>query len=620
MKQTTTHWLVLAVVGMVGIGVLAAGCAGRAPEVIEKLVTVEVPVEVTVVETRVVEVTRQVEKTVVVTATPTPTPVYVSRINVPKGTLVYPLTGEPTTLDPQEAVDDISTLVAQQLYEGLFNMRGDGTLVPAAATGFQASADSKVYTVTLRAGMTWSDGQPVTAQQYVDGVCRLLDPALGNSYYYLLSEIAMVVGAQDYASGELADCKKVGVKALDDLTLQITLERPAAFLPQLLAFRIFWPARLDLLVPSSGKTPPSTTSEMPETAGHPIPNPQSPIVSNGPYTLVEWQPGQRIVLTKNPDYWNASQVSIERIEFPVLPDLAAQFALYEMGDAQVAEFPPEETPRIQAEPYLSQELQVLVRPGVSYLGLNTQISPTLDVNFRRAVASAIDRQALIEEVLKQPWHKPARAVIPPGVPGYQGDDPSVGYPYDPEAAQKYLAEAGYGEDNPPPVVELWYNREGSNRLLFEAIAAMLERAGIPTRLVSSKWEDYLAALEGCNKPNLAGAPRKPADCTYNLYRMGWVMDYADPAGILSAVFSPKSAFQYTGWQSKPYEELLAQALAEPDEAKRTDLYKQAEKILLNEAVAVIPLQYYDRTILIKAGVTFDYPPLGAPNLQFWHLP
>jgi len=597
---------------------LVAGCAGRTPEVIEKLVTVEVPVEVTVVETQVVEVTRQVEKTVVVTATPTPTPIYVSRINVPKGTLVYPLTGEPATLDPQEAVDDISTLVAQQLYEGLFNMRGDGTLVPAAATGFQASDDSKVYTVTLRAGMTWTDGQPVTAQQYVDGVCRLLDPSLGNSYYYLLSEIAMVAGAQDYASGELADCKKVGIKAVDDLTLQITLERPAAFLPQLLAFRIFWPARLDLLAASTSKMPPPTASE--------FRNPKFEIVSNGPYTLAEWQPGKRIVLTRNPAYWNAPQVSIERIEFPVLPDLAAQFALYEKGDAQVAEFPPEETPRIQAEPYLSQELQVLVRPGISYLGLNTQVSPTLDVNFRRAVASAIDRQALIEEVLKQPWHKPARAVVPPGVPGYQGDDPTVGYPYDLEAARKYLAEAGYGEKNPPPVVEIWYNREGSNRVVFEAIAAMLERAGIPTRLVSSKWEDYLTALEACNpaaslrKPDRTGATGRPADCSYNLYRMGWVMEYADPAGILSAVFSPKSAFQYTGWQSKPYEELLAKALAEPDEATRTDLYRQAEKILLNEAVAVIPLQYYDRTILIKAGVTFDYPPLGAPNLQFWRLP
>jgi oligopeptide transport system substrate-binding protein len=344
------------------------------------------------------------------------------------------------------------------------------------------------------------------------------------------------------------------------------------------------------------------------------------LVSNGPYVLAEWQPGKRIVLTKNPDYWNASQVSIERIEFPVLPDLAAQFALYEKGDAQVAEFPPEETPRILAEPYLGQELQVLVRPGVSYLGLNTQVSPTLDVNFRRAVASAIDRQALIEEVLKQPWHKPARGVVPPGILGYQGDDPAVGYPYDPEKARSYLAEAGYGQDKRPPVVEIWYNREGNNRVVFEAISGMLEEAGIPTRLVSSKWEDYLAALDSCNKPNRTAATKTPAECGYNLYRMGWVMEYADPAGILSAVFSPKSAFQYTGWQSKPYEELLVKALAEPDEAKRSDLYKQAEKILLNEAVAVIPLQYYDRTILIKAGVTFDYPPLGAPNLQLWRLP
>jgi oligopeptide transport system substrate-binding protein len=587
---------------LVSMGLVLAGCGGG---VATEQPPVAVEVTVPVIQTQVVVETREIEKTVVVTATPVPTPAYVSRINLPARTLAYPLSSEPLSLDPQEATDEASSLVVQQLYEGLFNMRGDGSTVPAAATGYEASADGKVYTVTLRSGMTWSDGAPVTAQHFVDGVCRLLEPAVGNDYYYLLTEIAPISGAKDFASGDVADCEKVGVKAADDMTLQITLDRPASFFPQLLAFQTFLPTRLDL-VGAGGAI----------TGSLPI----SSTVSNGPYVLAEWAPRQRIVLTKSPTYWNADQLEIDRIEFMFLPELADQLAAYEKGDLQVAEFPAEETPRIQADSGFAKELNVLVRPGTSYIGLNTQVTPTLDVNVRRAIASAIDRKALIEQVLKQPWHIPTQVLVPPDIPGYQGTDPSAGFPYNPEAARKYLADAGYGPDNPIPAVEIWFNREGNNEAVFEAIRDMLEEIGIPVRLSDSNWVVYRSALDACNQPNRAEATRTPAQCPYNAYRMGWVMDYADPSAMLNVVFNPKSAFQYTGWQSPEYEQLLTDALAEQDAAKRSELYRQAEKLLLNDVVAAVPLQHYDRTILIKDGLSADFPPLGAPNLQYWKLP
>jgi len=617
MVVSKARWVFL-VSALLGVGILGAACAARPVEPVEKLVTVEVTVPV--VETQVVPVTREVEKTVVVTAAPEPTPFYVSVINTPADALVYPLVGDPISLDPQEASDELSALVVQQLYEGLFNMRGDGTTVPAAATGYQVSDDGKTYTVTLRAGMTWSDGAAVTAQQYVDGVCRLLEPAIGNSYYYLLTDVAQVVSAADFASGDVADCTTVGVKAVDDLTLVITLRQPASFLPKLLAFRVFLPARLDVLGAGAGSETGNPLATPPPTATQSaIRNPQSAIPSNGPYLLTEQVPGDHITLTKNPSYWNAAQVAITSIEFKVVPSPAEQLVQFEAGDLVIADFPAEETARIQADPGLSQELQVLVRPGASYLAFNTQITPTMDVNFRRAVASAIDRQALIDDVLQQPWHQAAQAIVPPGIPGYQGEDPAVGYPYDPAAAQAFLAQAGYDAQNPPPPVELWFNREGNNELLFKAIGGMLEAVGIPVRLVSSSWDVYLASLDGCNKPNRQDATKTPAECSYGIYRMGWVMDYADPASILDVVLNPKSAFQYTGWQSDEYQRLLAEALAEGDEASRSDLYRSAERLLLNEAVLAVPFQYYDRTLLVKTGVTFDYPPFGAPNLQYWTL-
>lgn len=555
------------------------------------------------VETQVVEVTREVEVTVVVTATPVPTPAYTSPILAAPGTLTYPLAADPISLAAQDADDENSLLVAQQLYEGLFHLRGDGSMAPAAATVFTASLDSKTYTVTLRSGMIWSDGQPVTAQHYVDGVCRLLDPTVGNGYYYLLTDVAPVQGAAEYASGDLADCKKVGLQAVDDLTLRITLEQPAAFFPQLLAMPVFWPA------------PPT-----PVTATAPVSGAQpGSLTVNGPYLLAEWVANDHVTLRKNPDYWNAQAVGPERIEFRVAPDVAEQLARYERGELQVASFPAEATPRIQADPAFAQELQVLVQPGVSYLAFNTQSGPTADVNVRRAIASAIDRQALIDTVLRQPWHVATQRLIPPDILGYQGDEAGTGYPYSPEAAAEFLAEAGLGPEKPVPPIEIWYNREGNNELLFKAIGQMLERAGIPVRLTSSRWDVYLAGLDACNKPNRAAAAKTPAQCSYNVYRMGWVMEYADPSNLLDTVFSPKSVLQYTGWQSAEYEKLLAQARLEQDEAKRGERYRQAESLLLDEAVAVVPLQYYDRTVLVKTGITADFPPFGPPNLQYWKL-
>jgi oligopeptide transport system substrate-binding protein len=207
--------------------------------------------------------------------------------------------------------------------------------------------------------------------------------------------------------------------------------------------------------------------------------------------------------------------------------------------------------------------------------------------------------------------------VPPDVPGSQAKDATVGYPYNPEAARKFLTEAGYGPDKPVPPVELWINREGNNELIFKAVAEMLEKVGIPARLTTSQWSVYRNVLDSCNKPNRTGATRAPAECSYSLYRMGWVMDYSDPSAMLDVVFNAKSAFQYTGWQSKKYDELLAQALAEKDETKRLELYRTAERVLLNEEVIIVPLQYYDRTLLVKDGVQYDFPSFGSPNLQYW---
>jgi oligopeptide transport system substrate-binding protein len=523
---------------------------------------------------------------------------------IPKGTLRYPLSADPQTLDPQLATDDSARLVVEQLYEGLFTLQpaADGrspeVAVPAAASGYQASSDGTVYTITLRPGTQWSDGEPVTAQHFVDGICRALSPALGNSLDQQTARTARISGAAAYASGATGDCSQIGVKALDPGHLRFTLDEPNYDLPELLALQAFLPARLD--VADEGRKIAST--------------------NNGPYSLVEWQPGERVVLARNAHYWNASSVGIERIEFQIVEESAGQLKLYEEGALHVAEFPLTDTQHILAQATLRGELHAILRPGTSYLALNTQAGPTADINFRRAVASAIDRQALANEALQQPWHRAAQTIIPPGVAGYSGSDAGAGYAYSLAAARDFLAQAGYNADNPPPPLEIWTNREGNNPTLVEAIAAMLEKAGIPTRLVSSNWDNYLASLDACNKPAQPAAARTPAECSYNAYRLGWIMDSPDPASLLGQVFSPESTLQYSGWQSAKFQELLANAAREPDPAKRGDAYHAAEKLLLNDDVVVVPLLYYDRPLLVKKGVAFQYPLFSPPNFQFWQLP
>jgi ABC-type oligopeptide transport system substrate-binding subunit len=596
-----THKRTLALIAGLALLILN-GCRAK-PQIIEK----PVPQTVTVIQT----VTAA--QTVVVTATPIPTPAYTARYNAPASTLVYPLPALPNSLDAIDIngstnKDEAARFVLQQIDEGLFNLRANGEAVPAAAEGYQTSSDLKTYTVTLRAGLQWSDGQPVIAQQYADAICRTLDPATGNRAADVLAGAAHLHGAADYAGGAAPDCRGVGIHALDARRLQLDLDQPVGFLPQLLAYPAILPFRAD-----------SSAGSVAEMQGRP-----ASLLTNGPYTLGGWTPAGVITLAKNPHYWNAANVHIDRIELRAAPDAAQQLALYEQGDLAVSRVPASAMPRIQAQPAFNAELHILPQPGVSFLGLNTQITPTANVNVRRAVASALDRAALARLVTDAPAPGTSDAAAPTAAqdlwppelwPGGAASAPN-GYPYDPAAARQFLAQAGYSTANPPPPVAIWYNREGNNPALFEAIAQMLEAVGIPTRLVSSSWGVYTHALETCRT---AAADKTSVQCGYHLYWTGWTMNYADATSLLAEVLAPQSALQYTGWGSAEYEGALAQGIAAADPAQRITSYRAAEKIVLNEAVAFVPLLRYNRAQLIKAGVQFEYPPFGPPNLQYWVL-
>jgi oligopeptide transport system substrate-binding protein len=362
------------------------------------------------------------------------------------------------------------------MFDAPYKFTADGTIAPLAAESFEVSEDGTVFTVNLRSDAVWSDGEPVLAQHFVDGVKRLLSPEMANDYAYVMFDI---VDAAAYNAGEVEDLETI--VALDDFTFQFTLSEPRSYFDSILAFSTFHPVRLDVIEAN------------PETWTQP-----GVSVSNGAYVLAEHNPGENLVFEKNELYWDADNVAFERIEVPVISEPATCLAAFEAGEIDVTScsFPPEDTPRLVD----TEEFVLTPRPGVYYLGLNTVASPTDNLDMRIALAHAIDKRTLLDEVAELPWRVDAYGVIPPEIFGFQGED--VGFPYDVDAAQQHLAaymEAEGIEDAGSIVVELWYNKGGSNQDILEAVEAMWEEnLGVDVRTVNVEWASYLETLEECN--------------------------------------------------------------------------------------------------------------------------
>ncbi len=394
-------------------------------------------------------------------------------------TLRYRIATDPPTLDPQLATDTTSHLVIEQLMETMYGYAEDGTIEPVGAIDYTVSEDGTVYTVQLDPEAKWSDGEPVTAQHYVDGITRLLDPATAAEYAYVMYYIE---GAQEFNTGEATDPNVLGLKALDDYTLEITLTGPQAFFDSILAFFTTFPARLDVI-----------------EAGGDLWF-QTNFVGNGPYLLKEWVHDDHVTIEANPDHPRGAQASIKTIEYPIIVEDATALAAYENDELDVSGYPSEELPRILEDPVLSQEFTRLPRPGVYYLGLNTLLPPTDNVHFRKALAMSIDKRAILDDVLNMPWRIDAYGVIPPEIYGYQ--DGNVGYGFDLDAAQehlqKYMEDAGI-EDPGDITIQLWFNR-GNEDVIESVESQWEENLGINVNVVNMEWGVYLETLDQCNNP------------------------------------------------------------------------------------------------------------------------
>ncbi|HLO14345.1 MAG TPA: ABC transporter substrate-binding protein, partial [Anaerolineales bacterium] len=451
------------------------------------------------------------------------------------------------------------------LYEPFYRLSDDGTLIPAAATGYTVSTDGLVYTVTLRNDMFWSDGQPVTAQQYADGLLRILHPDTATDYASLLFDIQ---GAEEFNNGSITDPNLVGITALNSTTLQITLKHPAVYFPQILAIPGLIPARLDLI----------------NQFGDAWTDP-SHFAANGPYTLLEHD-GGHFLLQRNPGYYNAAGVTFEQVGLDIIPDENERFEAYKRGEVDVLIDAPQSA--LDDLSYAAERIYSM-QPGVSYIGLNTQRAPTDNPLVRRALAAAIDRRTLLDTVLNTPWRQEATGVVPPELPGYQGSE--VGYEYNPTLAQDLLAQAGYPGGVGLPTIHLY----GSAQVqpMLDAIADQW-RTVLGISVETHYPSDLLALLRGCQAD--------PASCEYNAYRLGWIIDYFDTHNLINDGLNPDSGWiSSTGWDNARYRELIDLSRGEQNQAQRIAYFQEAERILVEDDTALIPVFFYDRVSLVKPG-------------------
>jgi len=488
--------------------------------------------------------------------------------------------GDVPTLDPALATDTTSHNVIEQLFIGLVDVDDEtGEPVPELATSWTISPNGLVWTFTLRSDGRWTDGHRITAGDVRYGILRSLDPATEGGMAWALF---IIRNAEDYNDGSITDPNQVGVRALDDRHLEITLESPASFALSVLAMPVARPMpKWAIDAWGSAWTDPAH------------------IVTSGPYRLADWVHGDHIVMEKNWHFWAEDQVQIERIN-GWMADETAAWTMYVADELDTVPVPL----TASLTPQLRKQIHMQPAGGTQYYGFSISQEPFDDPDVRKAFAAATDRQGLVETVLHGVT-EPALTFTPPGVFGHvDGAAEGVGIPFDPVQAQAWLTAAGYpGGVGLPPIV-LWYNTSAGNKAIAEYIRqSWYNTLGVSATLSSLAWpQPYLGQV---NTGNL------------QVWRLGWYMDYPDAYSFLHDAIGTRSRFG--NWNNATYEDLLDQALNQTDPNARKALYKQAEEILVETDAVLIPLYYPTSVIATKPYLERTYPAGAQPDVATWRI-
>jgi len=480
---------------------------------------------------------------------------------------------EPQGIDPHIVTGVPEHHVLQSLCEGLTssNPKG-GESLPGAASSWTISEDGKIYTFYLQENGKWSNGDPVTADDFVWSWKRILTASLGSQYPDMLY---YVKNASEYHNQEIDDFNLVGVKAIDELTLEVELNNPTPFFLGLLSHYSTWPVHKNTVLRYGAVDDRNGEWTRPGN-----------FVCNGPFNLKSWELNKKIIVEKNPLYWDSKTVDLNEIHYYPVQNVMTEDRMFRAGQLHNTSTLPSNkcpvyiedgNPNLKIDPYM----------GTYFYRFNT-LNPALqDVRVRKALAYAIDRKKITEKVTKC-GQIPAYSFTPPGSNNYF---PKTEIPYDVELAKNLLKEAGYDSGSEFPVLEILFNTNEDHRKIALAIQQMWqENLGISVELVNQDWKVYL------NREMIGD---------FQVSRAGWIGDYEDPNTFLDTL-RPNRGNNKTGWENPVYDKLIKQANSTIDQKERYKLLNEAEQLLIDE-MPIAPIYTYVRVYQLHEDVKGWYP-------------
>jgi oligopeptide transport system substrate-binding protein len=488
---------------------------------------------------------------------------------VAKGILLYGNGAEPKTLDPQRATGVTENKIISALIEGLitYHPTDDNLPEPGMAERWEPNEDASSWTFHIREDAIWSNGDPVTAQDFVYSYRRMLDPGSPAEYIQMLF---ILENGEAYHKGELADFADVGVTALDDKTLRMDLIGPTPYFLNMLKHYSWFPVHPPTIEAFGGVLDMTGEWTLPGN-----------FVGNGPFILDEWRPNQYIRVVKSPTYWDRESMKLNGIYFYPVEDDNTEKRMFDSGLLHITgTVPTNDVPVLkETRPDLIHIDDYL---GTYFYRLNVTRPPLDNPLVRKALNYAIDRTAIVEKVSLGD-QKPAYAFVPAGFNGYPA--PEV-LNHDPEKARALLAEAGYPGGEGFPELYLLFNTSEGHRKIAEAVVAMWnDTLGINMQLENKEWKVFLDAQSHLD---------------YDVGRSGWIGDYMDPITFLE-MFTTGNGNNDTGWSSARYDELIAAGFRSQSEEEHFGHLLEAEAILLEE-LPVVPLYWYTRIYLMDQRV------------------
>lgn len=491
---------------------------------------------------------------------------------------------EPPSIDPALASDTTSGTVVRNVFERLTTSDENGEPQAAGAVEWVMSEDGLTYTFTLQPDATWTTGDPVTANDFEYGWKRVLNP---DTISPMASLLYVIEGAEAYNTGE-AEADSVKITALDDLTLEVQLTDPTPYFLELISNQAFAPIHQ------------ATVEENSDWALEAGEN----YVTNGPFSLTEWVHSGYYILSNNEAYWDADAVQLDTVNVQIIDSQSTANISFQSGELDYVGTPFSYVSLDAIDLYRQEEvLNEKSLASTYFYAFNTQDPVMSNLNIRKALTLAIDRQSIVDNILKG-GETPAMGLIPPSIKGFEEDR---GYYTDADfdSAREFL-ETGLSElgiaDPSELSIQLSFNTSEAHSAIAQHIqATWAEQLGIDVQLSNTEWQVHLANLDGLQ---------------HQVARLGWYSEYNDANSLLSMYKTVEHGNNYTGWENEEYQALLDQAAAELDADKRVEYLLAAEAVYMSE-LPILPIYYYNNLYVVQDNVHNMVPdPLGNIELKY----